>query len=144
MNPCASRSASRGRALLTRNLLEGTSRLALALALLPSLDAVAAAASPPVLPQNGTFKAGTPGAVHELPTPLDGWEQIDGGRIAQQVGDRVSVFDAAAGRHADDELDRPLGIVGRRVLVPLPHGRCRKQKAREQGRIFQHRVKFRS
>lgn len=43
-------------------------------------------------------RVGTPGAVHELPTPLDGWERIDGGRIAQQVGDRVSVFDVAAGR----------------------------------------------
>lgn len=41
---------------------------------------------------------GAPGAVHELPTPLDGRERIDGGRIAQQVGDRVSVFDVGAGR----------------------------------------------
>jgi trimeric autotransporter adhesin len=63
MNPSASRAASRVRARLKRNLLEGASRLALALALVPALNGIAAAGSPPVLPQGGTFKAGTPGAV---------------------------------------------------------------------------------
>jgi len=63
MNPCASRAASGGRASFTRSLLENASRFALALALLPAFNGIAAAGSPPVLPQGGSFKAGVAGAV---------------------------------------------------------------------------------
>src|SRR6185437_5755249 len=63
MNPCASRAASGGRASFTRSLLENASRFALALALLPAFNGIAAAGSPPVLPQAGSFKAGVAGAV---------------------------------------------------------------------------------
>ncbi|MDB4957511.1 MAG: hypothetical protein JWO36_5080 [Myxococcales bacterium] len=56
-------------------------------------------------------RTGTPGRVHELPTPLNGWERIDGGRIAQQVGDRVSVFDVAAGRQLFETAFRGAKLV---------------------------------
>ena len=55
--------------------------------------------------------AGTPGAVYRLPTPLDGRERIDGGRIAQQVGDQVSVFDVAAGRQLFETAFRGASLV---------------------------------
>ncbi|MCX5741452.1 MAG: PQQ-binding-like beta-propeller repeat protein [Proteobacteria bacterium] len=68
--------------------------------------------------------AGTPGAVHALPTPLDGRDRIDGGRIAQQVGDRVSVFDVAAGRQLFEAAFRGAKLVlahGGQLLLTRSH-----------------------
>lgn len=68
---------------------------------------------------------GTPGAAYELPAPLDGRERIDGGRIAKQVGDRVSVFDVAAGRRLFE------ASFGRATLVAAHAGQLLLTKAQQ-------------